>query len=247
MKTPVVITGGASGIGLAAVERLLEDGWPVAVIDFDEDALGDAEDRFAGEDALFFAADVSDEDQVGETFDTIVDAAGPLAGLVNSAGIARDIPAMDTSPELFRQILDINVVGSFICAKAAVERMADTLSIVNIGSVAGLLGSKGRVAYGSSKAAVRLMTEVLANELGTSAVRVNCVAPGPVETPLIARLHTPEDRRMWTDRVPQRRYCAPSEIAAAIAFLISPEASYITGQTLAVDGGFSTAGIIAPD
>ncbi len=244
MKTPVAITGGASGIGLAAAERLLEDGWPVAIVDQDENALGDAEERLDGEDAIFLAADVTDEDVIADVFDTIVDAMGPLSGLVNSAGIARDIPALETSPELFRQILDINVVGSFICAKAAVERMGDTLSIVNIGSIAGLLGSKGRVAYGASKAAVKLMTEVMANELGTAGVRVNCVAPGPVETPLIARLHTPEDRKIWLDRVPQRRYCAPSEIAAAIAFLISPDASYITGHTLAVDGGFSVAGIM---
>lgn len=247
MKTPVVVTGGASGIGFASVERLLEDGWPVAVVDQDEEALGDAEERLAGEDALFLAADVTDEYAVAETFDRIVDAMGPLNGLVNSAGIARDVPVMDTSPELFRQILDINVVGSFICARAAVERMSDTLSIVNIGSVAGLLGSKGRVAYGASKAAVKSMTEVMANELGARPIRVNCVAPGPVDTPLIARLHTPEDRRLWIERVPQRRYCEPSEIAAAIAFLISPEASFVNGHTLTVDGGFSVAGIIAPE
>jgi NAD(P)-dependent dehydrogenase (short-subunit alcohol dehydrogenase family) len=244
VKTPVVVTGGASGIGLAAVERLLDDGWPVAVIDQDEEALSDAHEELSGEDVMFLSADVTDEDIVAEAFDRVVDAMGPVGGLVNSAGIARDIPVMETSPELFRQVLDVNVVGSFICAKAAIERMADTLSIVNIGSVAGLLGSKGRVAYGASKAAVKLMTEVMANELGAREIRVNCVAPGPVNTPLIARLHTPEDRKLWTDRVPQRRYCEPVEIAAAISFLISPEASFVNGHTLTVDGGFSVAGIM---
>jgi NAD(P)-dependent dehydrogenase (short-subunit alcohol dehydrogenase family) len=157
MKTPVVVTGGASGIGLATVERLLDDGWPVAIIDVDDEALGDAQEELDGEDVLFLSADVTDEDIVAEAFDQIVDAMGPVSGLVNSAGIVRDIPVMETSAELFRQILDVNVVGSFICAKAAVERMAGALSIVNISSVAGLLGSKGRVAYGPSKAAVKSM------------------------------------------------------------------------------------------
>lgn len=244
MKTPVIVTGGASGIGLAAVERLLDDGWPVAVIDQNEEALSDVQEELSGEDVMFLPADVTDEDLVAEAFDRIVDAVGPVGGLVNSAGVIHDVPVMETSPELFRQILDVNVVGSFICAKASIERMAETLSIVNIGSVAGLLGSKGRVAYGSSKAAVKLMTEVMANELGARDIRVNCVAPGPVNTPLIARLHTPEDRKLWTDRVPQKRYCEPVEIAAAISFLISPEASFVNGHTLTVDGGFSVAGIM---
>jgi NAD(P)-dependent dehydrogenase (short-subunit alcohol dehydrogenase family) len=247
VKTPVIVTGGASGIGLATVERLLDEGWPVAVIDIDEEALHDAQEELDGEDALFLSADVSDEEIVGAAFDRIVDTMGPISGLVNCAGIVRDIPVMETSPELFRQVLDINVVGSFICAKAAIERMADSLSIVNISSVAGLLGSKGRVAYGASKAAVKSMTEVMANELGTKDIRVNAIAPGPVNTPLIARLHTPEDRKLWTDRVPQRRYSEPLEIAAAISFLISSDASFVNGHTLVVDGGFSIAGIMVDE
>lgn len=245
MKTPLVITGGASGIGLAAAERLLDDGWPVAIVDQNEETLGDAEEQLSGEDAVFVSADVTDDDQVAEAFDSIVDMMGPIAGLLNSAGIARDIPATETSSELFRQIMDINVIGSFICCKAAYERMADGLSIVNISSIAGLRGSKGRAAYGSSKAAVKLMTEVLANEWGGADVRVNCVAPGPVETPLLRNLHTAEDRRLWLNRVPQRRYGQPSEVAAAISFLMSPDATHINGHTLIIDGGFASSGIIA--
>lgn len=244
MRSAVVVTGGASGIGLAVVSRLLDDGWPVAVLDANVAALAEAESMFEGETALFLACDVTDEDEVADVFDQVADMLGPLRGLVNSAGIASDLPAMETSAELFRQILDVNLVGSFITMKAAVERMGDELAVVNIASVSGLRANKGRVAYGASKAGVKLMTEVFAGELGRRGVRVNCLAPGPVDTPMVARLHTAEDRAEWLRHLPQGRYGDPEEVAAAAAFLLSAEASYINGHTLAVDGGFLSAGIL---
>jgi NAD(P)-dependent dehydrogenase (short-subunit alcohol dehydrogenase family) len=245
MKHSAVVTGGASGIGLAVAERLLDDGWPVAIVDADEDALSRVEDSLSGENTIFLQADITDEDEVADVFDQTVDRLGLIGGLVNSAGIARDLSVEETTAELFREILDINLVGSFICAKAALERMGATLSIVNMGSVSGIRANRGRAAYGASKAGVKLLSEVLALEYGNRGVRVNCVAPGPIQTPMVARLHSDQDRRVWLGHVPQGRYGEPEEVAAAIAFLLSPEASYINGHTLAVDGGFLSSGVVA--
>jgi len=242
----VVITGGASGIGEATAIALLDEGVAVTVLDADRTAVARMEDRFEGEDIAAFACDVTDEDEVDERLSEAAAAFGPLSGLVNCAGIARDMPAEKTPVETFRQILDVNLTGSFILCQAALEHMGDRLSIVNMSSVSGLRANAGRVAYGASKAGVAMMSQVLATEWGGHGVRVNVIAPGPVDSPMVKRLHTSEDRKIWTARTPMRRYGNVGEVTNAILFLLSDEASYINGHVLAVDGGFSPAGIM-PD
>ncbi len=246
-----LVTGGASGIGLATAELLLASGWKVAIIDRDENQLEAQRKKHGANPSVFIAPlDVTDEPAAQTVVGRVVDALGGLDGVVNSAGIAADIPALDTPVDLFRRIMDVNVTGTFIVARSAARIMKDRGggAIVNLASVSGVRGSKGRSAYGASKGAVIVLTQVLANDLARYGIRVNAVAPGPVDTPMIKTMHTPADRALWARHVPMRRYAEPAEIASVIEFLLDgTKSSYMTGEIVAVDGGFRGAGIIADD
>jgi NAD(P)-dependent dehydrogenase (short-subunit alcohol dehydrogenase family) len=244
-----LVTGAASGIGQATVRRLLEAGWKVAAVDREEKALAALAAELAQPRRVFtYRLDVTDEAATEKAVAMTAEALGSLDGIVNSAGIAADIPALDTPVDLFRKILDVNVIGTFIVARAAARIMKDRGggAIVNISSVSGLRGGKGRSAYGASKGAVNVLTQVLANDLARHNIRVNAVAPGPVDTPMVKAVHTDADRALWTRHVPMRRYARPEEIASVIEFLLDGTRSgYVTGEIVAVDGGFRGAGIIA--
>ncbi|WP_262299319.1 SDR family NAD(P)-dependent oxidoreductase [Microvirga sesbaniae] len=247
----VLVTGGASGIGLAVVEAILAEGWRAIVADLEQNSLDRCREALspANNRVRFERLDVADEEEVVRTIAACEAEFGPITGVVNSAGIGRDVPALDTSVDLFRRMLEVNLIGSFVVSREAAKRMRDrgSGSIVNIASVSGLVGNKGRVAYGASKGGVITMTKVMAVELAPLGIRVNAIAPGPIETPLVQEVHTPDVRAAWMTTVPQRRYGSPDEIAGAAAFLLDPrKSSYITGQTICVDGGFSIAGILAP-
>lgn len=242
MTGTIIITGGASGLGLATAELARDKGLRVAVIDL----AGTTLDQAQAAGFATHAGDITDEAAMNGIVDRIA-AEGPIRGLVNSAGTGADLAMLDTSPARFAQILNVNVLGSFIVSAACVRHMRQGGgSIVNIGSVSGIRGNEGRVAYGASKGAIVAMTKVMAVELAGFGIRVNVVAPGPVDTPLVARVHTPEVRSAWAGAVPMRRYGTPAEIAGPILFLLDEaQSSYVTGQVLSVDGGFMAAGIMS--
>jgi len=243
MRQSAIVFGGASGIGLAVAERLLDDGWPVAIIDMESAALDEAEERFSGEDALVLAADITDEDEIAEAFDQVVDVFGLVGALVSCADRSGEVPFEDASVEHFREMLEVNLVGPFAAGKAAAERMGQTLAIVNIASVSALRASRGGTAYAPAKAGLKMLTEAMALELAPSAIRVNCIACGPVADgqPVGEAVS-----RSWLARTPQRRAAGAAEIASAVSFLLSRESDHITGHTLVIDGGFSVAGLL-PD
>jgi meso-butanediol dehydrogenase / (S,S)-butanediol dehydrogenase / diacetyl reductase len=240
-----LITGAARGIGLATTRRFLADGWTVAMIDRDGGALFAAADALQGVHPVL--ADVSIPDQVRGLVEETLTTFGRIDAVVNNAGVADFGPMEDTSFDRWRRVMETNLDGVFLVTQAATAALRSSRgAIVNIASISGLRASTLRVAYGTSKAAVIQLTLQQAVELGEYGIRANCVAPGPVRTKLAMAVHSPEIIAAYHDAIPLNRYGSEDEIAEVIHFLCSSRASYVTGQTIAVDGGFEATGIGLP-
>jgi NAD(P)-dependent dehydrogenase (short-subunit alcohol dehydrogenase family) len=244
-----LVTGAARGIGLATAKRFLAEGWQVALLDIETDLLKDAVTELEKPDAtLALHCDVSDAAAVAAAVDAVANRFGRLDALINNAGVAVFAPLLETSDADWNRILAVNLSGPFICTKAVAPLMREHGggAIVNITSISAVRASTLRSAYGTSKAGLAHLTKQLAVELASLGIRVNGVAPGPVDTAMAKAVHTAEIRADYHDAIPLNRYGLEEELAEAIFFLSCERSSYITGQILAVDGGFDAAGIGLP-
>jgi len=243
------VTGAARGIGYAIARRFLEDGYRVALLDIDRAMLGKSFRRLSKHGVVLAQhGDVSNPRQVRRAIGAVVKRFHRIDALVNNAGIAVFKPILKTTAKEWQRVLDVNLTGPFLCTQACAPVMLRNGggAVVNISSISGLRASSLRVAYGTSKAGLDHLTKQQAIELGNMGIRVNAVAPGPVDTAMAKQVHTRDIRADYHDAIPLNRYGSEEEIAQVVVFLCSDAASYVNGQTLAVDGGFDAAGIGLP-
>lgn len=236
----VVVTGAASGIGLAATTRLLAEGATVVGGDLDPDGIPDG--------ATAVTVDVSDPDDVQTFIDAALHATGRIDVLLNNAGIGSTASVLDCSPDEWDRVFAVNARGIFLCLRAVLPHMLaqGSGSIVNTASVAGMIGLRARAAYCASKGAVIALTKQVAVEYAGTGVRCNCVSPGTVDTPWVGRLldqaaDPDEARATLVARQPIGRLGTADEIAAAALYLASDEAAFVTGTSLVIDGGLTAA------
>jgi NAD(P)-dependent dehydrogenase (short-subunit alcohol dehydrogenase family) len=242
-----IVTGAGNGIGAAIATRLAAEGASVVLADKEEHAAAKVCEQIvaSGGRAAACKVDICNPELVDAMVAFSRNRFGPAHILINNAGIGGQKHFLESQLDTLHKMLQTNVVGTFLCAQAAARDMVGLGggAIVNFASHSGFLGSSGRAAYAASKAGIIGMTRVMAVDLAEHNIRVNTVAPGTVATERIKQSHNDERREAWLRSIPLARYGEPAEMAAAALFLASDDATYITGQTIAVDGGFTIAGL----
>ncbi|MGN0613540.1 MAG: 3-oxoacyl-[acyl-carrier-protein] reductase [Porcipelethomonas sp.] len=239
-----LITGSSRGIGAAIALRLAKDGFDIALNDLNEGMFenNDIIEKIkeTGVKCEYFCADVSDYGQCEEMVNAVKEKLGGLNVLINNAGITRDGLMARMSEEQYDMVINVNQKSVFNMMKLAGKIMMKQRSgkIVNLASVAGLYGNPGQVNYSASKAAIIGMTKTIAKELGSRNINVNAVAPGFIKTPMTDKL-TEEQRNAMLQLIAMKRYGLPEEIAGVVSFLVSEDASYVTGQVIEISGGLS--------
>lgn len=237
-----MVTGAGRGIGAAIATRLASLGARVAVCDLDDEA-GAKTVSAIGDAALYQKLDVADSAAVKAAVAAIAERVAPVDILVNNAGIDIIQPFIDSTEDTWDRIIAVNLKGSILCCRAVLDSMIERKRgcIVNLGSDAGRIGSSGEAVYSATKGGIIAFTKTLAREMARHNIRVNCVCPGPTDTALLAQLGEASGglRQALERSIPMRRIAQPDDIAAMVAFLATDDCSYVTGQTISVNGGLT--------
>ena len=240
-----IISGGARGMGAAEAKLFAREGAKVIICDVleDEGRQAEAEINEVGGDAVFVKLDVTSQDEWENAVNTAIERFGKLDILVNNAGIIVQSTIEDMTVELWDKVMDVNAKGVFLGTKTAIPHMKEAGggSVVNISSISGIIGQDNvNAGYNASKGAVRIFTKAAAVQYAKENIRVNSIHPGPIATPMTAEGRAdPERVALTAERTPLGRYGEPEEVANAVLFLASDEASYVTGSEIVVDGGYT--------
>ena len=235
-----LVTGAAQGIGYACAEALAEDGYRLVLADINAEGVGSAAEAL-GNDTVGMTCDMGNPEAINAMFDQIESDIGPVSVLVNNAGIANPGDFLETSVEQFKSVIDVNLIGTFVALQRAAKGMVANQiegAIVNMSSINAQVAIPAIAAYCSSKGGVMQLTKSSALALAPHNIRVNAVGPGSIDTAMMAGVNAnPEAMNVVMSRTPLKRIGTPHEIGNVVAFLASEKASYITGETIYVDGG----------